>query len=820
MGKKSKDKDREHKKKKKHRSSRSRSRETERDREKERKKDRDKGRDKDYDRKDRKRSRSRSRSPRVRVKEELSPPIRQSRKEADLYDPEPISRIERTDGTARVKKEEPVDIDSSARDRGSPDRSYLKHEQFSPEPSKPAPKRVTASEDGQGAGENLSIEETNALRLKLGLKPLDTAPKDANEEKESLKDDIHKPAVNIADVKRTEKLKEKMAVAKDKRKLNQKLGKVKGLADSDSDDDVSKWVKKQKKIDKEKKAAEERAKLLDEMDEEFGISSLMEKEMKSSAPAYTSRDLKGLKVAHDQSKFKEGATTILTLADRGVLDEGDDELMNVNMDDMERTEKNLEKKKLKPTYNPYEMEEDEYGMLKPKDVLSKYDEEIAGPKKGDSFQLGSRGAYNTSQERRMEEIRNELQKGAHTLTMDAPAVQSEFYTQQEMDAKFKKRKKKLRKVKKPETVKADDLLPLDEEDNKLPGEEDTNVPVFSSELATHMQQMVEEASDPGESDYTGPLNLDDEVEDDYHSSLALQRKLKHSQKMEPIQAAEKLLSSMGRAKEENTDVDFLSSTEVEGQVTLTATDEFCRNLGSIPTYGQSGNRNETRDELMDFEQELTSQATENEDEKRGWERVQIEEEKPVDLDNLGLFQDSNVFEEEVLLDGGVANALRHASMKGFVETSAEKQGGVTVKDTSSLLAKNYSIEDKRHDDIDEKFKKRGRGERYQGPLQDFVEKAYIPDFNLTYQDEHGRDLNEKEAFRVLSHKFHGKGSGKKKTEKRLKKLDEGHMMMTMNSTDTPLNTVARLKEKQAREQSAYIVLSGGNKTLTGNSVVK
>jgi len=33
-------------------------------------------------------------------------------------------------------------------------------------------------------------------------------------------------------------------------------------------------------------------------------------------------------------------------------------------------------------------------------------------------------------------------------------------------------------------------------------------------------------------------------------------------------------------------------------VTLTATDEFCRNLGSIPTYGQSGNRMERLDELM------------------------------------------------------------------------------------------------------------------------------------------------------------------------------------------------------------------------------
>ena len=58
------------------------------------------------------------------------------------------------------------------------------------------------------------------------------------------------------------------------------------------------------------------------MDEEFGISSLVDKEMKVTAPKYTSRDLKGLKVAHDQAKFQEGVTTILTLADKGESTEG------------------------------------------------------------------------------------------------------------------------------------------------------------------------------------------------------------------------------------------------------------------------------------------------------------------------------------------------------------------------------------------------------------------------------------------------------------------------------------------------------------------
>lgn len=54
--------------------------------------------------------------------------------------------------------------------------------------------------------------------------------------------------------------------------------------------------------------------------------------------------------------------------------------------------------------------------MKAPDVLAKYDEEISGPKKGESFELGNRGSYNASQEKRMEEIRRELQSGAQNLS--------------------------------------------------------------------------------------------------------------------------------------------------------------------------------------------------------------------------------------------------------------------------------------------------------------------------------------------------------------------------------------------------------------------
>lgn len=49
---------------------------------------------------------------------------------------------------------------------------------------------------------------------------------------------------------------------------------------------------------------------------------------------------------------------------------------------------------------------------------------------------------------------------------------------------------------------------------------------------------------------------------------------------------------------------------------------------------------------------------------------------------------------------------------------------------------------------------------------------YRPNVKLEYIDDNGRLLNHKEAFRYLSHKFHGKGPGKNKIEKRLKKNEQ------------------------------------------------
>jgi U4/U6.U5 tri-snRNP-associated protein 1 len=90
-------------------------------------------------------------------------------------------------------------------------------------------------------------------------------------------------------------------------------------------------------------------------------------------------------------------------------------------------------------------------------------------------------------------------------------------------------------------------------------------------------------------------------------------------------------------------------------------------------------------------------------------------------------------------------------------------------------------------------------------------KNYKPDVNIVYYDEFGRSLTPKEAWKALSHKFHGKGSGKMKTEKRLKKIAEEKKQEAMASGDTPLGMNEAFQIRQERTGQAHFVLSVGNR---------
>jgi U4/U6.U5 tri-snRNP-associated protein 1 len=79
-------------------------------------------------------------------------------------------------------------------------------------------------------------------------------------------------------------------------------------------------------------------------------------------------------------------------------------------------------------------------------------------------------------------------------------------------------------------------------------------------------------------------------------------------------------------------------------------------------------------------------------------------------------------------------------------------------------------------------------------LHDVDIRDPAPKIRLDHVDEYGRKLTPKEAFRQMSHKFHGKKPGKNKQEKRIKQIKEEMKRKGMSAVDTPLNTVFAMKQ--------------------------
>nr|CAI5865071.1 unnamed protein product [Callosobruchus analis] len=652
--------------------------------------------------------------------------------------------------------------------------------------------------------ESLSIEETNKLRAKLGLKPLDvgsSASSDSTDKKnnEELKKDewgefYHKPAENLIKKAEQEKLRAKLLEAKEKRQINQKLKKTKTLGDSDEEDDIVAWVSKNRKIEQEKREAEKRAKMLEELDAQFGIGEVVQSEQhERMRQKYTEKDLKGLTVQHDIDNILEEHDVILTLKDKGVLEEDEDVLVNVNMLDDERYRKNIENKKKKITYNPYQDDEfDEFGNPKEKSLLSKYDEEIDG-KKRESFKIGYDNAV-LRKKIATESIKEKLaKKKLESIGEKQLTIASEYYNEEEL-ATFKKPKKKVRKIRsKGKLLTEDEIKPdnygIESIGSRRPKKNEIDYDI-DDVPSVHVPQ-----------DIKLEVDRDDVLEQALHKARTIKQKenviadlIKTEVKTEP--------------EEENVDA---------GNIVLNATAEFCRTLGDIPTYGKAGNREEV-DDMMDFEKDIEQDEKSDEDdctiiEPSGWNSVDATN-QGIDSTQI-LPQEAPILDEEPDVSTGVGAALKLAMSKGYLDK--EMNNRPSNSRLAHLQAKHYSIEDKSYGDDGDG---RGRRERYMGPVTEFKEKdTFKPNVKLEYIDDEGRVLNSKEAFRYLSHKFHGKGPGKNKIEKRIKKSTQEQLMKKMSSTDTPLGTLNMLQQKQKETQSAYVVLSG-NKQAQSTALSK
>ena len=239
------------------------------------------------------------------------------------------------------------------------------------------------------AKESLTLEETNRVRISLGLKPLaeddgtGDGAGDAEADAEAVAEaNFAAMQDEAAAARRTAELKAKLDRHANQRALNAKLaGRTLGDLDPEGDVDASSWVKAAKKRTKKAQA-------------ELAANSARDKADAAAllARGYDASDLRGLKVGHDADDFGEGEQHVLVLKDSRIEDDEDDELTNVRMADLDRTKDRLDlKKKAKQAaYTGYDDEEfNADGTPRQTGLLSKYDEDA---EKESGFVLGDAAA--------------------------------------------------------------------------------------------------------------------------------------------------------------------------------------------------------------------------------------------------------------------------------------------------------------------------------------------------------------------------------------------------------------------------------------------
>ena len=649
---------------------------------------------------------------------------------------------------------------------------------------------------------DLSIEEANKIRLSMGLPALPgtgastatsgPAFKPAKEDDDS--DDEPASTIDTREAAAHDNWKKLQDDAKAKRKREERAAAIKrdrekaarfaklegqGLADADNDEDDLAWLKSSKKRQKKIAKAEQMQKDLEERERQA-----------REAMQYTEADLAGVKVGHEVDEFDD-EDQILVLKDTAVDAEDDDELEAVALKEKERLQERLDSKKRKRAYDPNDM--DESGQ---KSILAQYDEEIDG-KKGKTFTLDGQG-------RTVEDIQAASMSSAkpHKVAISLDILKDDAPANDYMDlseVKMKKpKKKKSKKAKRERIEDEDEVLALPTEASAA-----DDMDVDGGESALPKRNKKKSVFDESLVD-----------DDDLQANLAAQRQkaLKNRRKMRPEDIARQL-----REEESTPQPDVLESTEdVDGAaLIIDETTEFVQNLGAsagdddddelrrkrrksshvsegIKSMGDVAMADEDGD--IDMAQSYGEAADANEPEARSESRA-----RSFDITETGL-------EAEKTVDQGLGATLALLRQRGLVTQANADDRNAHYRDRQKFLADKVKAEAEA-----ERQRKIAR-ERERGSarwntmtprereewarkantnadmsesrrLAEIFNKEYKPNVELNYVDEHGRQMNQKEAFKQLSHQFHGKGSGNTKTKKYLDKVAAEKKKMAESSLE-------------------------------------
>ncbi|KAI9666973.1 MAG: hypothetical protein M1831_001478 [Alyxoria varia] len=673
------------------------------------------------------------------------------------------------------------------------------------------------------AEDKLDIEEANRIRVSLGMQPLPTqkeasgklnfkpsASKSESASDDDDDDDEEEQGSTLesrqalasanwqnlqAETEEKKKREEKRAALKKERDAAQRFAKLegKGLGDADDDNQGTKsWLLGSQK--RQKRIAKQRARQLEQ--------ELAERE---NQVQYTAKDLAGTRVAHEVNDFDAGEEQVLTLKDAAVdAEDEDDELENVGVREKEELRERLELKKKKPVYDPNEAAEEGQSS-----ILGQYDEEIEG-KKQKRFTLNESGLIDGQG---LREAGTSTSRGTKISLDFMPDEKPNSDYQDISEIKVKKPKKKKDKSKKRQ--REDDMLAPDEADQKPAGD------------AEQMDIDVPKAGPTPNKRKFGDTSLIDD--DDLQSNLAMQRRaaLKKRKKTAPEDLARQI-----RQEAFDPDDGQKSDELEEGGLVLDETSEFVSNLQkpqprerrtSAPAGKPSHAKEQSESPAPDADGDIEMAKAYNEiDEEHNLAPNQEASAAAPEGDMTGTGLD-----EEEAVNTGLGSTLSMLTKRGLLKTAEsgdvnavyrERQRFLHEKQQREAEAERKARLQRERDRASGKFDRMSAREREtyaqrennqrdqleSRQMADVFNREYKPNIDLKYVDEFGRHMGQKEAFKHLSHQFHGKGSGKQKTEKMLKKVEDekkkeaASMLDSRESTGMDrATTVTAKKNRQA-----------------------
>lgn len=659
----------------------------------------------------------------------------------------------------------------------------------------------------------ISIAETNKIRAALGLKPLpvpgagpifkvskddgSSSEEDVGSTLESRQaqgyDNWHKLQKEADAKAQREARNEAIKKARDTAKKYSKLeGKGLGEADDITELDTKSWLAQKKK--REKKLERERLRKLEQ-----------ERAEREQQPDYTAEDLAGVKVGHELDDFEDGGEQILTLKDATIeqYEEEGDELENFDMKEREALQERQNSKKKKPVYDPTAAEDPEGSS-----ILKHYDETIEG-KKRKLFTLDGQGSSAEEREAKRQLVGEKLKAQSVSLDIIKDAPISDYAALSE--TKIKKLKKNKAKTARKRPVDEDDIFPSDSAGAFPP---DSNAMDIDSGNAKNITESPK-------SGFEATPFVDDE---DLQASLALHRRaalMKHKRN-KPEDIARRVREEASATP--GPDLANGDGADEDVGLIVDETSEFVANLQrntEEDKLRQATSITSTKPSTTNVKDEDAEMGQDDEDDGEAESSVKREESTPAPADIT-----VNGLEEEATLNKGIGSTLTMLSQRGLIKPSADADLNVLHRERQKFLAEKQRHEadaerkariqrerDRSSGKLDRmsardreeyaRWENKQRDQQESRQMTDIFNREYKPDVQLKYVDDFGRSMNPKEAFKHLSHQFHGKGSGKQKTEKHLKKIEDDKKREALSSLDasqaTGMNNAMGATAKKNRQ---------------------